>query len=92
MEKEYKNIVMEKKKERLKRLLGIIKSMCDKGEVSYRQVVSLAEYNFGVSQKVAKEYIRVHVNLGSIRIVEGKIEIVTKPHSLSDKKDNGKDD
>lgn len=57
---------------RLKFLLNFIKT---NSPVPYKKVIAIMEFNFGLSAKTVKSYLKTLNDLGSIEIKRGKIYI-----------------
>jgi len=74
------NPFMNSKTQRLKQLLKILTPM---EEVSYLKAIALDEFNFGVSNKVARNDMSTLINLDALERVGAKLKIKQKSLSPS---------
>jgi hypothetical protein len=73
------NPFLVEKKNRLRKLMGMLEKL---GEISYSKAIALDEYNYGVSNEIAKHDIQILINLGSLEKIGATIKIKTPSHSL----------
>lgn len=69
----YTNPFLEQKKRNIELLLRMIK---DFPSIEYPRLISMYQFNTGVSEKTAKGHLRILVNLGTVVIEQGYVKIV----------------
>ena len=74
-EKSQENPFLKNKMQRVKNVMNILTSL---KEVGYHKAIALIEYNFGVSNRVAKHDIDILIDLGSLE-KKGMLLIVKEP-------------
>ncbi len=59
--------------DRMKRLKFMLKFIKENSPIDYDGVLGVMKWNFGVSDKIVKDYIETLKQFGSIEIKDGKI-------------------
>ena len=69
------NPYLKSKMNRLRFMFNFIKT---KSPVDYKEIVAIMEWNFGLSKRTIKDYIKTLNDLESIEIKRGKISLKKK--------------